>query len=1321
MKNILLIGVGGTGSKTVDILFEKVKELGQNGNQISAVVFDTDAGDIKKIEWATPIVMADNASVGAICDRIGSKYIREWFPHEDKAIRSQEMFRGASQWRKKSYLAFLNAMNKPKSRAAFINVLEKMTLNPNDPCEVYVITSVAGGTGSGSFIPIALFAKKYLRKNLGKSPIINAMIALPDIYADGQTPENTTKIYANAYAIFREINAINLVSRGYNKGDQLKKKAPVRFKIGHAEEPSLGLLFDSMDSSFWSPDAAPFNQVFVLDKIPNVTSVTAHNIVLANSLYSLICTEIGDRFDSEISNHELVHSQNNGSGAIYAGISTSEIRFPKDTILDYIAHEKTIAACEGDMLTLHKAVEAKIKENERQCKEMGRAYNMGETGYADIVMDELYNDAENNDSRINDIVDRGTCVYDKEGNKEAGTNRAEKFFDTLNAEIAKKLPKFGDQEEQIKTIVSEQVKKTDLNVSKVNNVADDMYDEIFTYFAACADYIKRTKTSLSNTIINLDETVEINPNNKLSLVNELLKDKDGNFLHPVAALVQLCRFKKKLVAAMKPENAVYSTVLKRREVTEVPDEFFVNAKKIDASHKDFKVNVKKSCYCKMTNVRFVELRDSDNYAGKNKSDYKTDILAMGIDAKATLEEIKAKSVAELKALVYANVNKALTLLIAKYRSFFVRFEKEKENLIELSKDVRRKDATTQDSVINVYSSIDEKDQILKQVLGNAGPASAQEIVETDNIVGQGVFKSVFSAACAEVNESSTYNDKDASAINSLFGAMIDAYKKSIKNSDAFADIYNANVVEAIKMACGDDKAKAKDKIKAYFATASEAAKPSIKIDPRDNIGDIVKPANCTVFMMSTNTARFIKKNADYFELNVPTDQNKESKVLEACAEQFVRTFSGDESARVAVVNTMVDSVLYCTGEVMDVSPLRITKFNELGEDNLYFKQYQLAIRNAKYYETEMWNPHLGNNLHKRGFLPYMNEKMEHIYDDKMVKALLFGLWEKGHIVYSKRKTAGANTNAYMFYLTDGEGRQNAIRTPEGNEINLKNAAQLIKWFRNQDELIEEWSERFDEKIKGIKESIPNIPSNTKIGDLKTKITACEYMNALNYTLFNVDNYITKVPQYFKAKTDKKFGPSIIEFAYLVKLSEESGRDCDDAERIVSVAYEVFLDICTYRANPHTDLDMFLEIYDHNLNRFVEGILNTKMVVEDEGYCDEYIDKLLAWITNNNAFKSMSEEVPFTTTGELNMNGIFKYEEDSGCAACGAAKLAKALREAKSGKNKDVKADESVEASLETTETAEVAIVDQETAEVDFVEPTVKKSKAGRKPGSKNKK
>ena len=47
MKNILLIGVGGTGSNAVDILTQKRKEFGnQTGNRITSIVFDTDAGSV---------------------------------------------------------------------------------------------------------------------------------------------------------------------------------------------------------------------------------------------------------------------------------------------------------------------------------------------------------------------------------------------------------------------------------------------------------------------------------------------------------------------------------------------------------------------------------------------------------------------------------------------------------------------------------------------------------------------------------------------------------------------------------------------------------------------------------------------------------------------------------------------------------------------------------------------------------------------------------------------------------------------------------------------------------------------------------------------------------------------------------------------------------------------------------------------------------------------------------------------------------------------------------------------------------------------------
>ncbi len=1244
MKNILLIGVGGTGSKTVDTLFQKVKELGrQNDNNISAIVFDTDAGDIKKIECAVPIPMADNASVGTICDRIGTEYIKEWFPCGDKAIRSQEMFRGASQWRKKSYLAFLNLMNKPKFRSAFVSTLEKMTLDPSAPCEVYIISSVAGGTGSGSFIPIALFAKRYLRKNLGKSPIINAMIALPDIYSESQTPENNTKIYANAYAIFRELNAINLVSRGYNKGDQLKKKTPIKFRIGNPDEPNVGVLFDSLDKSFWTPEAAPFTQVFVLDKIPNVTSVTAHNIVLANSLYSLICTDIGDKFDSEISNHELLHSQNNGSGAIYAGISTSEIRFPKETILDYVAHKKTVMSCEGEWLTLHNAVEAKIRENELQAKEMGRAYTMGDAGYANIVLEELENDIENNDGKINDIVEKGTSVYDEEGNKDSTTNTAEVYFEKLNRVIGKKIPATLIKRENVEKAFSE----ADItDIESVCDLALESKKEILGYFSECIESIKRMKTSLSDSIISLDKKKDFLANKDLSLVNGILMN-GGKYLHPVAAMVQLARIKVKLAAAIKKEDVDFAEMLKKREIADVPAKFMTlgadfieGGEEGDAKKK--KMNFKKSAYVGMKELRFTNIcSNPDEYREAGKTDKNADAYALKADALAILENIKSAAVKELKFIIFSAISRAVDVLISKYRAFFVRFDKEKINLIEATKDVLRRDCGIIDSVINIYSSKEDKEKILDNVLNAAGPATDREITETNDIVGKGVFANVFASACAEVNQGQEFNDKDAGAIRSLFSNMIEANKKAILVSDAFAEINNYNVVEAIKASCGDSPEKLRDRLKNYFSTACETAKPSIKIDNREELGDVVAPSNVTVFMMSENTGRYIKRNADVFDIRLPADQSKEGKIIEACAEQFIRAYSGDDTARVAVVSSMNDNVLYCTGEIMDISPLRVAKFNELGEDNLYFTHYQKAIYNWKHYETEMWNPHLGNNLHLRGYLPYMNEKMEKIYDDKMIKALFYGFWFN-NLISAPR--VGRKTTKNVFYHIDGEGRKIAIKTPDGIDINLENAAQLIKWLRNQDDLIQEWSKKFDDEINALKNSLPNIPSDSQYHKLEQKITSCEFMDLLNMTLFKEDSYIGSGEGKVLGVPSKKKGPSIIEFAYLVKTSEESLRDCDDAERIISVAYEVFLDICKFRANPEIFLDRFIKIYRWELSKVFEGILSTKMVLSEEQNCKSYLEQFAAWFNSCKVFQDISDALPLDDSGNLNISDKFDYEE-----------------------------------------------------------------------------
>ncbi len=1249
MKNILLIGVGGTGSKAVDIFFQKCNELGnQTGNNVTALVFDTDAGDLKRITAAKTVVMADNASVGTICDRLGTEYLREWFPCDDKAIRAQEMVRGASQWRKKSYLAFLNLMNKPLARSTFISALEEMTVDPGASCEIYIIASIAGGTGSGSFIPIALYAKRYLRKNLGKDPIVNAMIALPDIYADSQTAENKIKVYANAYAILRELNAINLVARNYNAGVALHKKAPIRFKIGDEKEPTVGVLFNASDKQFWTPEAAPFSQIFLLDRIPGINSVTAHDMVLANSLYTMICTEIGSAFESEFSNHELLRSQNNGSNAIYAGVSTSQIRFPRDSVLNYLAHKKTVDSCDSEWITLHRATENNIREKEQQAKAMKRRYTMKDGEYAKLVVEEAERLAESGNDEFLSIMERGVYGYDDEGKVVKG-EVVQKFIKSIDSFIGSKIENEEATRKEIGDKAESCLDEGKVNKEAIPTFAADAHYALLRYYTNCIDSIRSTSSNTADAILCLDKKKESFTGKDLSIIERIIK-KNGQYIHPVAAMVQLCNLRIEISKKLDANKFAEWPDLRRRTISAIPDEFLMlNDEQNTVVDKDlvgYVKGVSKSSYFKLGKERF---RDGVNYdfeGDMKRSNGKADFGFMWNDALYALSKIYRGAQGQLRRRVYMTIAADLDILIAKYRNFFNRFDKEKEDLIEQTKTALRRDAGNVDSVINVYSSKEDKNAIYKMIVEEGGPITDAEIAKTDNIVGSGVFKTVYNSAAAEYAQDGSWNDKDSSAFRSLFGDMIDAYRVSIGTSEAFEKLASCNVIEAMVAACGEDASdKAQDEaFKSRFSIAQDLATPSLRIDNNGDANGLVVPSEIMVFMMSIGTGKYIKKNAEELGLQLPADQNKEFDVIKACAEQFIRKYSGNNKARVSIVSNMPDQVLYCTGEIMDITPLRIAKFNELGEDNVYFRNYSTAINNYKTYGTDMWNPHLGNNLHKRGYLPYMNEEMEKACDIKVVKALLYA-FQKERLVYKDSNCDGKLTYSFTF-----DGRK--IVDCEGKPVSNKNIAQLMDWLRNEEDIVEECSAAFDVDIQSQMGKLPSLASDnaSEIGNLEAAITDTPFMRMLTDKLY-VDTSTKGTKAASKVKLDAKKpsiverkGPTAIEFAYMIKTSEEVGRDCDDAERILDVLYNIFVDMCAYRANIDNTPERFIQVYKQQLGNMYEALASAAVVFRAGSECKSHFNQLTTWLHQSKVFDTISDDNPWDAKGKVAIGLAFDYNK-----------------------------------------------------------------------------
>ncbi|MBQ7828860.1 MAG: hypothetical protein IJ345_01140 [Clostridia bacterium] len=1234
-KNILLIGVGGTGSNAVDTFFKKYHELGnQTDNKVTALVFDTDAGDLKRITAAKTVAMSDTASVGTICDRLGKEHLREWFPCDVQAVRSQEMVRGASQWRKKSYLAFLNLMNKSAERSVFISALEDMVQDPGASCEVYVIASVAGGTGSGSFIPIALYAKRYIRKALGKDPIVNAMIALPDIYADSQTPENRIKVYSNAYAILRELNAINLVSRNYNAGLAAKKKAPIRFRIGSPDEPNVGVLFDASDKRFWTPEAAPFSQVFLLDRIPGLNSVAAHDMVLANSLYTIICTEIGAAFDSEFSNHELVRSQNNGSNAIYAGISTSQIRFPKDSVLEYLACKKTYDSCNGEWLIIHQAVENAIAEKGREAKAMKRTFIMENDAYARMLIEKVEEKQDENCDEVISLVERGVDQYNEKGERRSETI-GELFLETIEGYISSKVPVAASIDAELEGIFPRDLSGGTFDKSNVISAAVDSRPILDKFYRRCFDTVKSIPTSTADAIITLEKKKIGVIGDKYSVVKNLLETKNGKMVHPVAAMIRLCQFRIALSEKLSVEPNDWPE-LKLRKAPALPEGFLTL---------DDKGGRTKSAYLGLGKTRFAEISDADvepeEYNSK-RTNATADMEALHNDVQQIANNVANEAYELVSFQVYSRIAADVDLLIAKYRNFFNRFEKEKEMLEDLTKDALRKDEDAIDSIINVYCSQKNKESIRLTLEEGNGPVTSEAVADTDDIVGRGVFASVFASAVAERSEDTGFNDKDSSAYRSLFSSMIAAYRTSIAKSELFGNIASYNVVEAIVTSCGDGASSKEidDALRVSFSVAQDLAIPSLRLDVASVEDDLVVPSHIMVFMMSKNTARYIKRNAEKFGLSIPNDQNSEGAMLKACAEAFIRDFSGNSSARVAIVDSIPDQVLYCTGEVMDITPLRIAKFNELGEDCVYFKNYTEALARYKRYETDMWNPHLGNNLNKRGCLPYMNAKMEQACDEKMVKALIYG-FQSGTIRY----TDGMGEARGRYYFSCNGTK---ITDPEGKWINNKNIAQLLAWMRNEDELVEKWSARFDADVLRQKNALPSLASDNEgeVRNLEATLTNSPIIRILTESLYADSSRKTEQRPTADGEWNDRVGPTALEFAYMIKTSEELGRDCDDAERILRVLYKTFKEMISHRTSPETTPERFIQVYKQQLSKVYESFAGAEIVCRAGNECAAHFTQLVNWLQAADVFYTISDDMPMDETGKVLINSVFDYNRPS---------------------------------------------------------------------------
>lgn len=356
MAQTLLLGLGGTGSRIVNCVADtlKKKHISINDGKICCAVLDTNENDRSKIEKSgvgIPVIpTSKNRTIEDYLKMYSDIGVKLWMP-ESPALLKENMKDGASQMRPKSRLAFLDIVRDGtiQELQALINKL--FDDRDDSKIRVMIVSSLAGGTGSGMFIQTALWLRKYF--NSRKCAItLRGIFVLPDVFINTiedirRDPTETQSLYANAYGAIRELNAIT----------KIKTKGLV---------PLLPMKVDNIfDSEIGQPDGQPvYDYAFFIDYTSEGGSVLSqidhYEQVIARLVYMQLYAPMHDDLYSEEDN--LFKRFQKSKEPVFGSCGTAKAVYPADDVFRYCA----LRAAQDSLSTGWRKIDEEIKEKKRR-------------------------------------------------------------------------------------------------------------------------------------------------------------------------------------------------------------------------------------------------------------------------------------------------------------------------------------------------------------------------------------------------------------------------------------------------------------------------------------------------------------------------------------------------------------------------------------------------------------------------------------------------------------------------------------------------------------------------------------------------------------------------------------------------------------------------------------------------------------------------------------------------------------------------------------------------------------------------------------------
>jgi hypothetical protein len=368
----LFVGLGGSGGKAVGRIAKRLRAHEDFDHQYRGLIrflaIDTNDADLARLRKGTgefgrvddTVLISDFDKVAYASHRRGDSfadaddYFTQWV-HDWYRFR-KESGAGAGQIRIESRLSFYRSVEVGDLAQKLGTILDEMRSHSHGmrhagaPIQVFVYFSVAGGTGSGAFLPFA-----YLCRDVIEDPSARlvAFAILPEAF-ESVIGQNREGVFANGYAGLKELEHL------------------MKLDTQAASSPKeLEFHYDPRNKHRRTITRRPYDLCYLVDR-PHNFSLDDVGEAMADATYIQIFSPILGDQQADFDNYtkesrrlfpDSLNERGEGYTAFYGTLGAAVVVLPKADILEYCARRYAATAVRRYLLLDDPAL---VSESQRE-------------------------------------------------------------------------------------------------------------------------------------------------------------------------------------------------------------------------------------------------------------------------------------------------------------------------------------------------------------------------------------------------------------------------------------------------------------------------------------------------------------------------------------------------------------------------------------------------------------------------------------------------------------------------------------------------------------------------------------------------------------------------------------------------------------------------------------------------------------------------------------------------------------------------------------------------------------------------------------------